>query len=110
MKRHKRRIGRLTIIAVAIVGAMWTASPALAAAPTGDNIPGGEAEFKRDCGLGGGTFRRDASTGTIFCTYSDGTVIICDKGAKNCKVFKPTRLSPTGYNSTEGAGDAFYAR
>jgi hypothetical protein len=77
------------------------AAPA-AASSKGDDIPGGESEMRWACNEGGGTFKRDPETGTVLCVYKDGTIIICDRGAKNCDTIKPTRYWSTASTYTGG--------
>lgn len=88
MKSTRTRTARLALAAAAVVISLGVAAPA-GAAQVGENYPGGESTFKTECGMAGGTFKRDPDTGTIFCRFGNGTVIVCDRGAKNCKTYKP---------------------
>lgn len=82
-----RNLMRMAIAAAAIAASLGFASPA-EAAQRGDDLPGGEAEFKENCANGGGSFYRDRDSGAIRCKYRDGTIIMCDRGAKNCTTHK----------------------
>lgn len=95
MNATRTRIARLVLVAAAAVITIGPVEPA-GAAQVGENYPGGESTFKRECGMAGGTFKRDAATGTIFCRFSTGTVIVCDRGARNCKTYSPLTYQPSG--------------
>lgn len=91
----RTRIARLAIAAAAVVISIGPGAPA-GAAQVGENYPGGESTFKSECGMAGGTFKPDPETGTIFCRFPSGTVIVCDRGAKNCKTYNPLKYQPNG--------------
>ncbi|MFP5317611.1 MAG: hypothetical protein ACLGI2_04880 [Acidimicrobiia bacterium] len=95
MKATRTRIARLAVATAAVVISIGPGVPA-DAAPVGENYPGGESTFRRECGMAGGTFKRDPATGTIFCRFRSGTVVICDRGARNCKTYNPLTYQPSG--------------
>lgn len=95
--RSAGRIGGLAVTA-AIVGVLMTGGPAVgkpAGGGSGDHFDN-EAEFRSLCTQGGGTFKRASDTGTLVCLYKDGTIILCDAGARNCTTHKPARLTMPG--------------
>lgn len=91
--RTRTRMAQVALAAAAVVISM---GPGLRAdaATVGENYPGGESTFKSECGMAGGTIKRDPETGTIMCRFRNGTIIICDRGAKNCKTYKPAIYNP----------------
>lgn len=76
--------------AVAVALSMALAGPA-GAAQSREDYPGGESAFKEECRMAGGRFER-ATDGKVRCYFGSGWVIVCDKGAKDCRSFDQNSL------------------
>lgn len=71
---------KIVVIAMAVVSLLSTDAFAAARKPSASL---GDAAFKAECEILGGTFRRDPETGTLFCSSEFG-VKMCDAGGVNC--------------------------
>ena len=94
-----RKSVRMAMAAAAIGISVGIAAPA-GASQKGENYPGGEATFKEECQMAGGSFYRDPGSGAIRCRWDNGTIIMCDKGAKNCTTHATAKLLANGGAAT----------
>lgn len=90
---------RCVIAGMAIAVSLGVASPAGAAQSRNDH-PGGESTFSEECRMAGGRFER-AVDGKVRCYFDSGWVIVCDRGAKNCRSFdRNAWMAPTSRTSS----------
>lgn len=85
---------RCAIAAMAVGILTGLASPAGAASISREDYPGGESAFKEECRMAGGTFERDR-WGRVRCTFDTGWVVVCDRGAKDCRSFDTNSFKGT---------------
>lgn len=99
---------RCAVAATAIGISVGLAGPA-GAAQARENYPGGEATFKEECRMAGGKFER-AVDGKVRCFFDSGFVIVCDRGARNCRSFDQNARLGTATRTYEGSSTAVAAR
>lgn len=93
------------VAAVAMALSFGISVPA-EAAQSRENYPGGESAFKTECRMAGGRFER-AVDGKVRCYFDSGWVIVCDRGAKNCRSFDQNML--TGGSSMTYTGPTTFS-
>ena len=95
-----RRARRLVLASVLAMGISAGVAGPATAAQKGEDFPGGERTFREECEASGGEFYRDRESGAIRCWYEDGTIIMCDKGAKNCTTHRPLKFVRSSYSTS----------
>ena len=109
MASKATRMVRACAVAATAIGLTFGISGPAEAAQSREDYPGGESTFKTECRMAGGRFER-AVDGKVRCYFDSGFVIVCDRGAKNCRSFDQNKLTSGATRTFDGPTTVSLAR